>query len=153
MLNALLIIAVFSLGVYVGHYGLSREGLVYTGGAVRPVAPQPVQPIRPGQPGNILPEEGRQPRLPLSCIADERPQLAGRLLNISEGALEVAIEQGPRPVLIDAQTVYEDCDGSALSLDELQRGMVIAVYGVLGEDGRNLIAKRVIVLVVPQPTE
>lgn len=141
-LNTLLMIAVFSLGVYVGRYGLSREGLVYTSGP----APQPAQ---PAQPDNITPRPNQPQQEVLACIAAERPQVLGRLRNISRGALEIAIEQGSRPVLLDDQTTYEHCDGSTLTLRDLRPGMVIAVYGVPSDDGRNLIARRVIVLSLP----
>lgn len=75
--------------------------------------------------------------------------MIGRLRNVSLEALEVAADQGPRPVLLDENTTYEDCDGNSLTLRDLQRGMVIAIYGVFADDGRNLIAGQVIVLPPP----
>ncbi len=149
VLQVMLLIAVFALGVYIGHYGLTRDGLFY--GAPGPGGPGGAanQPPRQGlggpQPGAA--NQGGPPPLPPGL--DEPPQLIGRLVASGPDALELATPQGPRSVLIDENTAYEDTEGNTFSLAGLSPGDVIAIYGTFSPDGRNLVATRVVILPPP----
>jgi len=149
MTQIMLLVAVFALGIYVGRYGLTREGLVYQagpGGAAGPgglpgrSAPLPggVSPgVAPGQQGGGL---------PLPPGLTEPPQLIGRLLTITATALELATPQGPRQVLVDPDTTYMDEEGNTITLGDLEVGSVVGIYGEFGQDGRNVTAALVVIL-------
>jgi hypothetical protein len=146
LLELMLLVAVFALGVYFGRYGPTREGLVYAGpgGArARPAQQQQRQEERPeGQQRQVQP--GGLPQLPPGLT--EPPQLIGRVRNISPERLDLATADGPRPVLIDEQTTCRDYQGIKLNLRRLRQGMVVAVYGERSPDGRSLIASEIVVL-------
>jgi len=187
LLGVVLLVAAFSLGVYVGRYGLTREGLSYSGpgmGAApvgagqAPGGQQPGQvpgnqppgqvPGNPGQapgsgagqiPGGQPPNQGPSSQGPLPNAPqalpsglDTPPRLIGRLIAISPDGLDLATPDGPRPVLLTADTVIEDGEGGALALSDLAPGDVVGIYGELsgGGAGRTLTATRVVIL-PPQP--
>ena len=65
---------------------------------------------------------------------------------------ELTTPDGPRSVLLSADTVFEDYEGNALNLSDLKEGQVIAVYGIFNGGGRGtMTAMRVIVL--PPPSQ
>ncbi len=153
LLQVMLLVAAFSVGVYIARHGLTRGGLSYQGpGAMG--QPQRAMPGLPQQGGltggpNVQPGDPNQaPLAPgqLPFGLTEPPQVLGRLLNISPMSLEVATPEGPRIVAIGDQTNYADQEGQVLTLADLRQGMIVAVYGILDDGGHSLLAMRVIVL-------
>ncbi len=131
LLISLMVLASFSLGVYVGHQGLLVGSLGNFG--ARPEPDQPLQQAPPSQPEN-LPEA--------------RPALVGRVAGITNEGLFVRAGDGLRLVEVSEQTRVRDRQGAELSLDELRQGMSVAVFGAFSDDGRTLTAQ-VIVLIPP----
>ncbi len=142
LLELMLLVAVFALGVYFGRYGLTREGLVYAGPGGARAQPAQQQQGPKGQQPQVQP--GGLPQLPPGLT--EPPQLIGRVRNISPEGLNLATADGPRPVLFDEQTTCRDYQGVELGLERLRQGMVVAVYGERSPDGRNLIASEIVIL-------
>jgi hypothetical protein len=152
LLGLMLLAAVFSLGVYVGRYGLTREGLSYAG----PGGGGPGQFPGGQPPGQGIPQQPGQQAGPNAPQAlppglDSPPRLIGRIINISPSGLDLATPDGLRPVLLTEETVIEDHEGNELTLAELRRDNVVGVYGELtgGGAGRTLTATRVVVLPLP----
>ena len=124
VLVLMLVAAAFSLGVYVGEHGWTREGLTY----------------QPQQPGGLLPDAGA-PGGP----GGEPPAVTGRIRVISPQGLELTTPDGLRFVEITAETRFEGPDGEELSLRDLARGDIVAVFGELqAGDGPRLQASRII---------
>ncbi len=124
VLLGMLLAATFSLGVYVGRHGLSREGLRYQPG------PQAGQPQVPGGPGGA---------------PGPRPDLIGRLRGASPQGLELATQQGPRFVALNEDTKLESMQGDPLTVEDLKPGDLLAVFGEFSVgDGRELLATRVV---------
>jgi hypothetical protein len=154
LLGVMLLAAAFSLGIYVGRYGLTREGLSYAG----PGGGMPGGPMQQPQGGQPLPgqgaPQGRGPQAPqpLPPGLDSPPQLIGRILTISPDGLDLATQDGPRPILLTEDTILEDHEGNELTLADLAREDVVGVFGELsgGGAGRTLTATRIVVL-PPRP--
>lgn len=121
-----LLAGAFSLGVYVGRYGLTAQGLRL----------QPSDANRPA--GNMQPAEG------------DEPALIGRLLQIRENGLDLATQQGRRFVSTSPETQWIDPQGGPLDPESLQEGDLLAIFGRLEDGGRQLVADRVVRL--PQQT-
>ncbi len=134
LLISLMLLASFSLGVYVGHQGLSMGSMDNFG--ARPEPAQPLQQAPPSQPGN-LPET--------------RPALVGRVAGITNEGLFVRAADGLRLVEVNDLTRVQDRQGRELSLDGLRQGVNVAVFGAFSDDGRTLTAQTIVVLPLPQP--
>jgi hypothetical protein len=130
MLVGMMVLAAFSLGVYVGHQGL-LVGTLDNFGA-RPVTDQPAAAQQPSGPAQELPAGS--------------PALVGRVGGITNEGLFVRTTGGPRLVEVDKETRIRDGQGQALSMSDLRSGANVAVFGEFSEDGRTLLAN-VIVLV------
>jgi hypothetical protein len=127
----MLLAAAFSLGVYVGEHGWTREGLTY----------------QPQQPAGPLPGAGA----PVGP-GGEPPVVTGRIRVISPQGLELATPDGPRFVQITAETRFEVPDGEDLGLQDLARGDVVAVFGeLMPGDGPRLQATRIVRLPAAPP--
>jgi hypothetical protein len=158
VLILMLVSAAFALGVYVGEHGWTRAGLRYQPGAVQLPGPNPGPGFggapAPGQvPPAAAPGAGSVPSSPRQGAGDlpgglppGRPQVTGRILNITPNALNLATPDGPRLVNLVAETRYLDQAGEAISFQDLQRGDVVAVFGRLIQGGNrqfqaNLVVK------------
>jgi len=137
LILAMLLVAAFSLGVYVGQHGWTRAGLVLRG-----PDPGPAPPAGGASPdGAPLPGGGRP------------PDLLGRVRDVFEGRLILATRGGPRAVELDPAVRITSPEEGERSLGALQRGQLVAVFGQRSEDGRSLVAERIILLPAgdPQP--
>jgi hypothetical protein len=125
VLLLMLLTGSFSLGVYVGEHGWTREGLRY----------QPGQ----GQP----PAAGPRAAPPDAAIG--RPDIIGRVRSLSAEGLDLATPDGPKLVDLNDDTRVEDVQGASLNLDDLQPGDIVAVFGdFIAGDGRRLLASRIV---------
>ncbi|HIQ06457.1 MAG TPA: hypothetical protein EYH31_12365 [Anaerolineae bacterium] len=136
MLILMMLIAAFSLGVYVGEGGWTQGPPPIIGPG--PAGPQPGQPPFPGQ---------GQPQLQ----APQRlPDLIGKLRRISHASLTLDTPTGPRTVEITLDTRVMRHDGHPMHLQELQPGVVLGIVGHLRTaDGRVLVADTILVLPPP----
>lgn len=149
LLGLMLLVATFSLGVYVGRYGLTREGLVYAGPGAQPMGgggagqqPPGSQLRSPGGPGQAQPGVA-----PLPPGLNSPPQLIGHIIGLSPEAIDLATPNGPRSALLTSETVVEDYEGNTRSLQELTRDQAVGVYGEFsGNGGRVLTATRIVIL-------
>jgi hypothetical protein len=130
-------IASFSLGVYVGVNG-------WTAGppAVAGPGPQPLAKAPPDQP-------------------DPRPQLVGRVRSVSltagDDTLTLDTPQGPRLVHlvsgVEVQRVVEGSGEMPATLDQVQPGVQLAIFGRLeGQGGQQrFVARRLLLLPAAAP--
>jgi len=124
VLVGMLVCAAFSLGVYVGRYGWSAQGLRY----------------------------GAQPQAPAG--APDQPDLIGLLRRRANGTLELATRQGPRQVEVNGATEIRDDLGSNLTLEDLRPGEILAVFGTLSPgNGRRFLADRILRVSAPAPAQ
>lgn len=123
----------FALGVYVGRYGLTREGLTLQrpGDRQRSIQVPPDQQPGQGFQGQQLPGE---------------PTLVGRIRRMGRNALDLATQDGPRRIIVDDETQIRDQSGEEVSPDSLEVGTLVSVFGAFEGDGRELRADLVIVL-------
>jgi len=128
----MLLIAVFSLGVYVGEHGWTREGLTLQGPSARR---GPAQQPQPGI--------GAPPPLP---GGGRPPDLVGRIRRILEGTLLLATADGPRTVELEERTEVAARQGDSRSLDDLRPGQTVAIFGYRDGDGRALVAELIVLL-------
>jgi hypothetical protein len=137
----------FSLGVYVGEHGWTRDGLNYSAGP--PAGKAPANDGLP-QGGPVLAGTVRPPLSPAGLPAG-RPDLTGRILRIRPQSIEVATPNGPRIVNLSPETRFLDEDGRTISLKDLKNGDTIAIFGrFTAGDGGELQAD-IVVRLQPNP--
>ena len=150
ILLLMLLAASFSLGMYVGEHGWTRDGLGYAGPGGR-VGPAGQPGAGPG-PGGPAPAAGtpQQPFAPAGLPAG-RPNLTGRVVRIYLQRIELAAADGVKTVVLTAGTRFLEQDGTVIALKDLKKGDVIAVYGVFAAgDGGELRAEFVVRLPAKQ---
>jgi hypothetical protein len=137
VLALMALIAVFSLGVYVGRYGLNQRGM-----RLQPQSPGGAQPAAPPQ------------ALPQGAPGNQ-PDLVGMLRRGSADGLELATREGPRWVVLKRDTRLIDPQGNAFPLKDLEPGDLLAVFGEFtGGDGQQLLATLIVRLpeeAIPNP--
>lgn len=121
-----LLAGAFSVGVYVGRYGITAQGL-------RLQPSDANRPLRNQQPG-----------------AGDEPALIGRLVQTQEDGLDLATREGRRFVSISPKTQWIDQQGQPIDPATLQEGDILAIFGRLENGGNRLLADRVVRL-PPQP--
>lgn len=137
ILVLMLVVASFSLGVYVGEHGWTRAGLQYTGGP-----PQAGGQGQPGPGGKSQP--GGQPQA-LPGLPMGPPAVVGRIRMINANGLELATQDGPRFVQLSDNTRFQDDQGKPMQLTDLNMGDVVAVFGrFVGGDGGQLQAEVIV---------
>ncbi|MEW6718088.1 MAG: hypothetical protein AB1345_11380 [Chloroflexota bacterium] len=125
VLICMLVIGAFAIGVYVGERGWTQGG----GQAQADVGPpaQVQQPnIKP-----VLPPSGAGNQIQdlLPGLPPGRPQVIGRILQISPNVLELATSDGLRLVQLTSDTSYQEADGSSITLQDLKKRDQVAVFG------------------------
>jgi len=133
------VVIAFALGVYVGRYGLTREGLNLQGPRDMGPAPagtgagqpEPERPIAPGLPGE--------------------PAVLGRIRRVGREMLDLATREGPRGVMVDAGTRVRDSAGAILDLEDLSPGQIVAVFGARVNGGQGLQADLIVILPQAEP--
>ncbi len=163
LLLLVFVIAAFSLGVYVGRYGLTRSGLSLQGPrnlGPPPPAGRPEDQAPAGQPGaprQSQPPGGQpEPRpegQPLRALLPSEPTLVGRILRISPSALDLATRDGPRRVAYDSETEVWNEAGEETSLNAMTEGQIMAIFGELANGGQRLQADLIVILPLPEPGE
>jgi hypothetical protein len=124
------VVIAFALGVYVGRYGLTREGLTLQG------------------PGNVeRPPAGAAPDRP----GTGQPAVLGRIRRVGREMLDLATREGPRQVMVDAGTRVRDSTGAILNLEDLSPGQIVAVFGVRIDGGQGLQADLIVILPQGEP--
>lgn len=110
LIALILICGSCSVGVYVGRYGLSAQGLR--------LAPNiPNQPVMGAD--NVRP-----PRFPTGD-----PDVIGLLRTGSQDGLVLATREGLREIQFNQQTIILETGGRILRLHDLRPGDILAVYG------------------------
>jgi hypothetical protein len=128
VLLLMILIATFSLGVYVGRHGLSRDGLRYDPGQTAG------QPPKPGFTGDQAGMIGR-------------PDLVGLVRECTETRLELATQDGPRSIALSQATKLFTSVGKPQPLSNLKPGDLVGVYGQIQNlDGNQFLAVRIILL-------
>jgi len=125
ILAGMLACGAFCLGIYVGKYGLTGEGLRAA-------------------------FQGRAAQQPAAAAG--RPDVVGRLRRVMPEALDLATASGPRRIELTPGTQFVDERGAALTAEDLLVGDLIAVFGELGGDGARSFAANLVVRLPPQPT-
>lgn len=142
----MLLIAAFALGVYVGEHGWTRAGLTLQGPGGGPRQPPPG-----GGPDQPPPGDTGAPKPPAPLPGGGRPpDMVGRIRDVFEGTLVLATPDGPRPIELDEHTRVETTEGEPRSLDTLERGQRVAVFGRRNGDGQVLVAELLVLLPSPE---
>ncbi len=149
LLLAMLLASSFSLGVYVGEHGWTRDGLSYSGpGGMGNANNRPAQggnaPVGPALSGTQP-----MPQAPMG-LPSGKPNLTGRILRIQPQSIQVTSFTSPRMVVLTAETRFLEQDGRAIALKDLQKGDVIAVYGIFIGDGGGELRADFIVRLPPK---
>jgi len=128
LLGTMMLIGAFSLGVYVGAHGWTREGLRLQG-----PAPPPQPPAGQGMP----------------ALPRDRNVLYGRIRHLSGESITLDTPEGPRTVSVSNETRvrWKDDEEREGTLQDLRFGMTVAVWGRFDPDIRMLRAE--IVLIFP----
>jgi hypothetical protein len=134
VIAGMLLIAAFALGGYVREHGWTRDGLVLQG-------PGGGGPGGPGMPGPPLPLPGD----------GRRPDEVGRIKDIFEDTLILATPNGPRAIELNEQTRVETPAGDTSTLDDLERGQRVSVFGHRNHGGQALVAELLVLLPAPEP--
>ncbi|MDY7041402.1 MAG: hypothetical protein SVX38_11115 [Chloroflexota bacterium] len=132
IISGIIAIGAFSLGVYVGEQGWTVSAPAVTG------------------PGAGLPQGGQPPP---GAAPRREPDLIGPVQSLTDDGLTVETPQGPRMVTITEETrVLRVANGreEEARVEDLQRGMGVAIFGRFGDDGRTLVAEAVVILPPPQ---
>lgn len=144
IIAAMIAIASFSLGIYIGEQGWTLRAPSMAG----PAAPQPRgqgQPQQPKSPdGPAQPAPGGNP---------PRPDLIGLARRVTGDSLELETQQGLRSVLMDNKTrLVRLVDGKEkpAQQSDLRQGVRVAIFGEFGGDGRTLTARLVVILPPPK---
>jgi hypothetical protein len=133
VLLLMLLAGTFSIGVYIGRHGLSRDGLRYQPSQID--NPQVLQPVeRP------------------SGIPEGEPKLTGRLRSASRQGIVLATQNGIRFVTIDEETKLLNGRGEALQRSDFNSGDILAIYGQFSiNEGNQLLAEVIVRLPQQQP--
>jgi hypothetical protein len=141
LIGLMIALASFSLGVYVGVRGWTAGPPQVAGpGQVPPQAPAPADGA------GVAPAVETQP-----LDRPREPLLVGPVRSVGADTITVNTAEGPRLCRLapDVEVVRATGDGGEVpaSLDDVRRGVGIAVFGRLAGDGaRQLIAHRLVLL-------
>ncbi len=130
LIVGMLVIAAFAVGVYVGEHGWTRAGLRYQPGG----QPPPPGRVPPGDqiPPRVAPPPKRDSppaQAGIPGLPPGPPQIVGRLQEKSIETLVLATRDGPRRVALTPETRLLNDAGGDLTLEELQAGDVLGVFG------------------------
>jgi hypothetical protein len=155
-------IATFSLGVYVGERGWTAgpPSIAGPGGPPKGPAGGP-PPGQPGQPGQ--PPPGGQPEQPsgggpgqpsfgpLGDLPPGRLDVIGRVRSMAGDSITLDTPQGPRLVTVNKETEVKRAEGEEeeASLEDIEPGTPIAVFGQFNGGGKTLVAQ--VVVILPSP--
>jgi hypothetical protein len=130
-------IAAFSLGVYVG-----------AGPGGGPPPDQPGQPPPGGQPGQPPGGSPGQPSFgPPGDLPPGRPDVIGRVRSITGDSITLNTPQGPRLVTVNDETEVKRAEGEEeSSLEDIEPGTSIAVFGQFNGGGKTLVAQVIVIL-------
>ncbi len=126
--------ASFSLGVYIGKQGWTITKPSMTGPGQPPVQPQ-------GNPQDQPP--GGNSDTP------NRPDLIGKVITVTTNSVELNTPDGLRSVsLTDNTRILKQAEGELepASVNDIQPGIRIAVFGQFGDDGRSMTGQTIIML-------
>jgi len=137
LLGTMLLIASFSMGVFVGERGVMREKLQPGGPGGGPAAPQ--QPVQPAPPDNR--QEG-----------DQVPVLKGIVRRLSQDLITIETKDGTKMVQVFSDTVVRLTENGERegSLEDVKPGVGVAVIGRMDSDARMLQADTIVVFPLPQ---
>ncbi|MGD2252139.1 MAG: hypothetical protein PVF70_04405 [Anaerolineales bacterium] len=145
ILMLMLLVGAFSLGVYIGEHGWTRQGLRYQPG------PGDAQVQAPGPPPNQGPAQVPGNQSFPGQVGDE-PDLVGRIRRLSPDGIELATPQGPRMIEWGAEVIVEDRQGVRLTPRDLKRDDIVAIFGeFIPGDGGRLVAHLIVRL--PPPSQ
>ena len=137
LLGTMLLIASFSLGVFVGERGMTREKLQSAGPRGVPAAPQ--QQAQPAPPDKS--QEGNQV-----------PVLKGIVRRLSRDLITIETKDGTKMVQVSSDTAVRLAENGERegSLEDVKPGVGVAVIGRMDHDARMLRADTIVVFPLPQ---
>lgn len=124
VLILVLLMGAFSLGVYIGRYGVTAEGLHYQA---------------------AIPQVDRSRLSRPEGIPKGEPDIVGMIRASSRNGIQIATQQGPKWIEIDPNTSVMEISGKELDVKDLRRRDLIAVFGELTvDDGDTLLATHIV---------
>jgi len=126
VLILVLIIGAFSLGVYIGCYGVSAQGLHY-------------------QAAGDAPQIDRSRLTRPAGIPEGEADVVGLVRGGNRDGIQLATQQGPKWIEVDANTSVMEISGSELGLKDLRPRDLVAVFGEFSvDDGSTLLATYIV---------
>ena len=126
VLSLVLLIGVFSLGVYIGRYGITAEGLHY-------------------QSAGRMPQVDRSRLTRPEGIPEGEPDIVGMIRGGSRDGIQIATQQGPKWIKLDIDTSIMEISGAELNKTDLHPRDLIAVFGDFSiDDGSTLLATYIV---------
>ncbi len=126
VLVLVLIIGAFSLGVYIGRYGVSSQGLHY-------------------QTAGGVPQIDRSQLTRPEGIPEGEPDVVGLVRGGTRDGIQLATKQGPKWIEVDANTSVLEISGGELGLKDLRPRDLVAVFGEFSvDDGSTLLATYIV---------
>ena len=152
-------IATFSLGVYVGERGWtagppSIAGPGGSAGGPPPGQPgqlpggDPDQPPPGGQPGQSPGGGPGQPSFgPPDDLPPGKPDVIGRVRSVAGDSITLNTPQGPRLVTVNDETEVKEAEGEEeASLENIEPGTPIAIFGQFNGGDKTLVAQVIVIL-------
>jgi hypothetical protein len=126
ILILVLLVGAFSLGVYIGRYGISADGLHY-------------------QASRNIPQVDRSQLTRPEGIPAGEPDIVGMIRVGSRDGIQIATQQGPKWIKVDVNTSILEISGSELNLSDLHPRDLVAIFGEFSiDDGSNLLATHIV---------
>lgn len=150
---AIVAIAAFSLGVYVGEHGWTAGPPSIAGPGGGPPPGQPGQPPPDGQPGQPPGRGPGQPSFgPPGDLPPGRPDVIGQVRSVAGDSITLQTPQGPRLVTVNDETEVKRAKGEEeASLADIEPGTPIAVFGQFNGGGKTLVAQ--VIVILPPPSK
>ncbi len=133
LIVSVLLVAAFSLGVYVGEVRSGQRPSLLT------VLNGPAQP-------------GTEAKAPALDFPEGRPTLLGTVQSAMPGALIVRTQAGARTLSLDDQTRLRHYGGRPAQTGDLAAGVRVAVFGEWEPASRQLRASAIVILPAATPT-
>jgi hypothetical protein len=164
---AIVAIAAFSLGVYVGERGWTAGPPSMAGPGGGPPPGQQPPGSQPGQPpggGPGQPPPGEQPGQspnggpgqpsfgPPGDLPSGRPDVIGRVRSVAGDSIILQTPQGPRLITVNDETEVRRAEGEEeASLEDIKPDTHIAIFGQFNGGGKTLVAQ--VIVILPPPTQ
>lgn len=95
---------------------------------------------------------GQPPFGPPGDLPSGRPDVIGRVRSVAGDSITLETPQGPRLVMVNDETEVKRAEGEEeVSLEDIEPGTPIAVFGQFNGEGKTLVAQ--VIIILPPPSK